>query len=157
MQRAPSVTIRNDTVQANLVEVGSLELQHLVDARAVDLIRSLADLAGLIIDTTKLCRDQPLAELVKEIECAKMGAGGNLDQLCESVSYLPLGQSSKECEVEECVHGRMVRSETVLIVAVVNGDLDANTGINQTDDCRRNSDEVSIPPVCSTGKSTIAG
>jgi hypothetical protein len=121
MQRAPSVTIRNDTVQANLVEVGSLELQHLVDARAVDLIRSL------------------------------------LDQLCESVSYLPLGQSSKECEVEECVHGRMVRSETVLIVAVVNGDLDANTGINQTDDCRRNSDEVSIPPVCSTGKSTIAG
>jgi hypothetical protein len=86
------VTIGNDTVQADLVKVGSLKLQHLVDARAVDLVRSLADIIGCIITTTELCLDQLLTELIEKVKCSEVGTAGDLDQLCETVSYLPLGQ-----------------------------------------------------------------
>jgi len=45
VKRAPGVPICNDTVQADLVEVRRLQLQHLVDARAVYFIRGLADVS----------------------------------------------------------------------------------------------------------------
>lgn len=51
MKRAPGVTVGNDTVQTNLVEVGCLELQHLKDTSAVYLIRSLSNLGVHIVTT----------------------------------------------------------------------------------------------------------
>ena len=92
MERTPGVAVGNDTVETDLVEVGRLELQHLVDARAIDLVRGLADVISCIVTTTELCVDQLLAELVEEIECSEVGAAGDLNQLCETVPYLPLGQ-----------------------------------------------------------------
>ncbi|CAI6341799.1 unnamed protein product [Periconia digitata] len=65
VERAPCVTIGDDTVQTNLVKVRSLQLQHLVDASTVDLICSLTDFLGSIIGTTKACLNQLLAVLVK--------------------------------------------------------------------------------------------
>lgn len=94
VQWAPCVTIGNDTVQADLVKVGSLKLQHLVDARAVDLVRSLADIIACIVTTTKLRLDQLLTELIEEVKCSEVSTAGDLDQLCETVPYLALGQCS---------------------------------------------------------------
>lgn len=156
MQRAPSMTVRDDTIQANLVEIRSLKLQHLVDARAIDLIRSLADLTRLVIDAAEFCGDQPFTELVEKVEGPKMCASGDLDQLCESVSYLTLWQGLQECEVEESVHGRVVRSETVLVVAIVDGDLNADACIDQTNDGRGNPDEVGISSVRCASKAAMA-
>jgi hypothetical protein len=62
------VAICNDTVQPNLVKVGRLELQHLVDARAIYLIRSLANIVRSIVRAAKARRDQLLAELVEQVE-----------------------------------------------------------------------------------------
>lgn len=53
------------------------------------------------------------------------------------------------------MHGSMVRSETVFVVAVVHGDLDAHGSIDQSDDSGRDSDEVCVPSVRSASKSTI--
>ena len=153
MQWAPCVAVGNDTVQANLMKVGCLKLQHLVDARAIDLIRSLANLIGCIITTTELCLDQLFTVLIKEIKCSEVGTTGDLDQLCETVPYLRLRQSSQECEVEEGVHGSMICSKTVLVVAVVHGDLDAHGSIDQSDDSSRDADEVCVPSVRSACKS----
>ena len=82
-----------------------------------------------------------------------MGAGRNLDQLCETVSYLALWQSLQEREVEECVHRGVVRSETVLVVAVVDSDLDTDAGIDQANDGSWDTDEVGVPSVGGASKS----
>jgi hypothetical protein len=49
----------------------------------------------------------------------------------------------------------VVRSETVLVVAIVNGDLDTDTGVDQANDGGRDTDEVGIPSVGSASKSRI--
>jgi len=51
------------------------------------------------------------------------------------------------------VHGGVVGSETVLVVAVVDGDLDRDGGVNQTDDGGRDTDEVGVAAVGGTGES----
>lgn len=47
----------------------------------------------------------------------------------------------------------MVSTQPVLIVAVVDGNLDTNTGIDKTDDGCGNADVVCAPAVCGTSKS----
>lgn len=47
----------------------------------------------------------------------------------------------------------MVGSETVLVVAVVDCYLDADTRIDQTDDCGRDTNVVRVSAVCGTCKS----
>jgi 16S rRNA C1402 (ribose-2'-O) methylase RsmI len=136
------------------MEVGCLKLQHLVDTGAVDLIRCLEDF--LVVTLTAESRsDQLLAVLVQQVECWLVSTGRNLDQLCETVSYLTLWQGLQEREVKECVHGGVVRSETVLVVAVVDSDLDADTSINQANDGSWDTDEVGVPSVRGASKSTI--
>ena len=51
------------------------------------------------------------------------------------------------------MHRGVVRSKTVLVVAVIDGNFDADTGIDQTNDRSRNTDEVGISSVGSTSKS----
>jgi hypothetical protein len=150
------VTICDDTVQTDLVEVRRLELQHLVDARAVYLIRGIANIVRGIIGAAKARRDQLLAELVEQIECPQMGTARDLDQLGETVTNLSLRKTTQELEVEEGVHRGMVCSKTVLVVAVVHGDLDADTGIDEANDSSWDTDEVGTPSVCRTSKSTFS-
>lgn len=76
-----------------------------------------------------------------------MSTSGDLDQLCESVSDLRLGERTKEAEVEESVHGGMVSTETVLVVSVVHSDLDGYRSINQTNDRGGNTDKVGVSAV----------
>lgn len=53
------------------------------------------------------------------------------------------------------MHRCMVCSKAVLVVAIVHGDLDADTSINETNNCRRNANEVGIPSISSARKSNV--
>lgn len=47
----------------------------------------------------------------------------------------------------------MVSPKSVLVVSVVDGDLDRDRSINQTDDSSRDSNEVGVPAIGRTSKS----
>lgn len=59
------VSVGNDSIQTNLMQVGGLQLQHLVDARTADLIRRLLHLLTCVICATKSGLDQLLTILVQ--------------------------------------------------------------------------------------------
>jgi hypothetical protein len=77
----------------------------------------------------------------------------DLDQLSKAVSDLCLWESLEEREVEEGVHGCVVSSQTVLVVAIVDGNLDADRGIDQTDDGSGDTNVVGSPAVGCASKS----
>ena len=82
------VTVSDDSVKSDLVQIRSLELQHLVDASTVDGICGLTHLLWCTIHPTKASLDQLLAILVKQIECRKVSTGGDFDQLRKTVADL---------------------------------------------------------------------
>ena len=84
-----------------------------------------------------------------------MSTAGNLDQLSEAIPDLGLRESPQKGEIEECVHGSVVGSESVFVVAIVDGDLDADTCVDQADDGSGNTDIVGVPSVGGTSKSVI--
>ena len=146
------MAVGNDTVKTNLVEVGGLELQHLVNTSTVDGVSGLADLLVISL-TTKAGSDQLLAVLVKKVECGLVGTCRDLDQLSKAVSDLCLGEGLQERKVQECVNGGVVCTQPVLVVAVVNSNLDTDTGIDEANDCSGNTDEVCASAVCGTSES----
>lgn len=146
------MAVSDDTVKTDLVKVGCLQLQHLVNARTVDGVSSLADLL-VVAFATEACCDQLLAILVKKIECGLVRTCRDLDQLGKAVSDLCLRKSLQEGEVQEGVHGSVISTQSILVVAVVYGDLDTHTGVDETNDGRRNSDVVTVSAVCSTSES----
>lgn len=114
-------------------------------------IGCLANLGRSIVRPSKLGVDQLLAVLVQEVEHLQVRARRNLDQLSKAVSNLCNGQCPQECEIQESVHGSMIGTQAVLVVAVVDGDLDTDACVNQTNDCSRHSNEVGVASVRSTG------
>ena len=146
------MAVGDNTVKTDLVKVRCLELQHLMDTSTVDGVGSLADLL-VVAFTTKAGSNQLLAVLVKKIECGPVATCRDLDQLGKAVSDLCLGQSLQEREVQEGVDGSVVSTQPILVVAVVNSDLDADTGIDKTNDCSWNTDEVGVPAVGGASKS----
>lgn len=84
-----------------------------------------------------------------------MSTGRDLDELCEAVADLSHRQSAEECEVKECMDWGMVSAKTVLVVAVVDSHFDADTSVNQTNDCSGHSDEVGVASVGSTSESGV--
>ena len=141
------VAVGDDSVESDLVQVGGLELEHLVDASPVDRICSFGDLLGCTVGAAETSLDQLLAVLVEQVEGGQMGTSGDLDQLCETVSDLGSRQSAEEGEIEECVHWCMVGAQAVLVVAVVDGDLDGNGGVDQTNNRGGHTDEVGVSAV----------
>lgn len=81
-----------------------------------------------------------------------MSARRDLDQLGKTVSDLCLGECAEESEVEESVNRSMIGSETVLVVAVVDGNLDRDRCINQTNYGGGNSNEISVAAVGCAGE-----
>lgn len=146
------VSVGNDSVKTNLVEVGGLKLQHLVDAGSVDGVGSILDFLRGIIAATETSGDELLAVLVEKIEGRQVSASRDLDQLCKSVTDLSIRQSAEETKVKEGVHRSVVSTETVLVVAVVDGDLDGDRSINQTDDSGGDTDVVGVSTVCGTSE-----
>lgn len=54
------------------------------------------------------------------------------------------------------MHWCVVGTESVFVVAVVDGNLDADTGINEANDSSGNTDVVGRPSVGRTSKSRIS-
>ena len=148
------MAVGNNTVQTNLVEVGCLKLQHFEDTGTVYLIRGLSDL-GIDVVTTEARGDQLLTVLVEELESWPVAACGDLDQLCKAVSDLCFWKCLQEREIEECVHWGVISSESVLVVAVVDGDLDTDAGVDQANDGGWDTDVVGGPSVGRAGKSKL--
>lgn len=150
------MAVGNDSVKTNFVEVGGLKLQHLVDTSAVDLVGSIANLLGSTITTTEASGDKLLTILVQQVEGVEVGTGGDLDQLCETVADLGIGESAEEGKVKEGVHGSVVGTKTVLVVVVVDANLDGDGSINQTNDSGGHTDEVGVSAVSRTSE-TVNG
>jgi hypothetical protein len=150
------VTVGNDSVKTNLVKVGGLELQHLVDTTTVDLVGSIANLLGSTLTTTETGLNELLTVLVEQVEGVEVGTGGDLDQLCETVTDLSIGKTAEEGEVKEGVHGSVVGTKTVLVVIVVDANLDRDGSVNETNDGGGNTDEVGVSAVRSAGE-TVNG
>lgn len=150
------VTVGNDSVKTNLVEVGGLELQHLVDTAAVDLVSSLANLLGGTLTATETGLNELLTVLVEQVKGGEVGTGGDLDQLCETVADLGIGKRAEEGEVEEGVHGSVVGTQTVLVVGVVDTNLDRDGSVDKTNNGGGNTDEVGVSAVRSTSE-TVNG
>jgi len=98
--------------------------------------------------------DELLAVLLEQLPDLDVGDGRNLDQLCETVADLAERKSGEEREVKEGHARGVVGSETVLELAVVDSDLDRYCCINETDDSRRDTNEVGRSTV---GRATVDG
>ena len=135
------MTVRNDTIQPNLMKIGGLELQHLVDSVVVDLIRSLLHLLGRIIRPAKTSVDELLTILVQQVKGIQMSTGRDFDQLRETITDLRFGQRAQEGKVQKRVDRSMIRSQTILVIAVVDCDFDGDRSIDQPNHSRGNSND----------------
>ena len=151
------MAICNDPIQSDLMQVRRLQLQHLVDPLPVDLIRRLDQLLRTPIRSAKALLNQLLAVLVQQVKGVEMGTSRDLDQLREAVADLGRGQRSQEREVEEGVDRCVVGAQTVLVVAIVDGDLNGDGCIDQADDRGGDTDEVCVAAVRSTCESVRRG
>lgn len=104
------MAVSNDSVKTNLMQIWSLDLQHLVDAHPVDLVGRLSYLFGGAVSATESGFDDFLAILVEQVESLKMSTSRDLDELCETVSNLSFGQRSQEGEVQEGLDWGMICS-----------------------------------------------
>lgn len=146
------MAVSDDTVKTDFVKVGCLKLQHFVDAVTVDLVTCISDFLRSAVLATETGSNDLLGVLLEKLESFKVSTCGDLDQLCESVSDLGFRQSLEEGEVEEGLHGSVVGTQTVLVLAVVDGDLDGDGGIDETDDGGRDTDEVGVAAVGGTSE-----
>lgn len=147
------MAVCNNSVKTDLVQVRCLELQHLVNASSVNLVCCLGDLLGRAIGTAEASRYKLLSELVEQVEGVEVSTGRDLNELCETVADLSLWKSTHETKVQESVHGCVVSTETVLVVAIVDGNLDRDRSIDQTNDGGWDADVVGVASVRSTSES----
>jgi len=147
------VAVCNDTVETDLVKVGGLELEHLVDTSPVNPVGSILNLLLSTVGVAESGVDELLGVLVEKIECGQVSTAGDLNQLCETVPDLRSGKCAEETEVKEGVDWGVVCTETVLVVGVVDADLDGDGSVDQANDGCGNADEVGVAAVGSACKS----
>lgn len=107
----PGVAKGNDSVEAELVEVGRLELEHGLNTSVADLGTGRSNLLAAVVAERGL--DELLAVLDKQIPDGLVADRGDLDELCEAVADLAGRQRPQEREVEEGVQRGVVRAESV--------------------------------------------
>lgn len=144
------VPVGDNSVEHELVQVGRLEPQHLVDARAANLVSSLPYILGGSLEAPKGGADEVLAVLVEQVKGVAVSARRNLDELREAIADLGNGEGAEESKVKEGVRRSVVSAEAVLVLAVVDGHLDGDGGINQTYNGGGNTDVVCVAPVGGT-------
>ena len=149
------MAVRDDSVQANLVQVWSLKPQHFIYTLSVDLIRSIAYFMRGAVGTPKSRLDELLAVFVQKVEGIKVGACRNFDKFCKAIPNLGSRQCTKESEVEKGVHGSMVCTKAILVIAIIDGNLDRHRGVYQTNDSGRHSDEIGVPAICGTSEPAV--
>ena len=146
------MAIGNHPVQTNFVEIGRLKFEHLMNALPVNLISGGTDFVSRAISSTKPGLDQLLAVFVEQVECVQVSTGGNFDQLSETVTDLGDGKSSQKGKIEEGMHGSMVCTQSVLVVAIIDRHFDGYRGVYQANHSGRNPNKVGVPSVCSTSE-----
>ena len=104
------MTVCNNSVQSNLMQVGCLQLQHLVNTFHIDFIGGVTDLLRCAICTAETSLNELLAILVQQIESGQVRATRDLDQLRKAITDLSCGKGAQEGEVEEGVDGCMICS-----------------------------------------------
>jgi hypothetical protein len=129
------------------MKVWRLQLEHLMNAVAANAIRSLLQLLGSIISSSKCSVDETLTMLDQQVVSLNVSARRNLDQLGKTIANLRNRQSSQKRKVKERVNWAMISTEAVLVVAVVDGDFDRYGCINQTDDGCGNTNVVGVATV----------
>lgn len=112
-----------------------------------DLLCSIKDFLLCSIGTTKSCLNESFTVLLEEFPDSNVRNRRDLDELSKSISNLSFWQCAEECEVKEGDDGSMIGSKTVLQLAVVDGNLDGDSSINETNDCGRDADEVGVSAV----------
>lgn len=97
------MAVGNDTIQHDLMQVGRLKLQHLIDARPTDHICRTSDLLRhAVLGPTKCAVDQVLAVAVQQAKGVSVGARRDLDELGKAIADLGDGQGAQEREIKEC-------------------------------------------------------
>lgn len=146
------VAVSDDTVKTDLVEIGSLKLQHLVDTVAAELVCGLLDISGSTVLAAETGLDELSAVLLQKLKGLQVCTCGDLDELRETISDLRLGECAEEGEIEEGLDGCVVGTETILVVAVVDADLDRDGGVNEANDGGGDTDEVGVSAVGSASE-----
>lgn len=91
--------ISDDSVQAKLMEIRGLQLEHFVDATPIDSICSVSHLLCSTIATSKPSGDELFAIFVEELKGRKVGTCRDLDELGKAISNLCFGKCSKKSEI----------------------------------------------------------
>lgn len=82
------MAIGDDSVKHNLMQIGSLQQQHLINPRTTNLVRNLFNLRIRLIRAPKRSPDQLLAVPVQQVIRLLVGARRDLDELGEAVADL---------------------------------------------------------------------
>lgn len=146
------MAVCDDSIESYLMEIGCLQLQHLMDAFSVDLVRCITNFCGRAISASKASADELLAVSVQKIKGRQVGTRRDLDQLCKPIPDLGGGQGAEEGKVEESVNGCVVGSQTILVVAIVDSHFYRHRCVNQTNDSGWDSDEVGVPAIRRTSE-----
>jgi hypothetical protein len=123
-----------------------------MNARPADLIRRDPNLLIGPLLPAKRRADQLLTILIQQIIRILVRTRRDLDQLREPVPDLRNGQAAQEGEIQERAAGRVIGAETVLVVAVVDGDFDGYGGVDQADDGGGDADVVCVAAVGCAGE-----
>lgn len=106
------------------MEIRTFELQHLLNAALVDHVGCCTHFRRRSIGSPERSANELLAMSIKEIERMQVCTRRYLDQLRKPIANLSFGQGPQEGEVEKGLHRRMICTQAVFIVAIVDSYLD---------------------------------
>jgi len=84
---------------------------------------------------------------IKQVQRLLVRAGRDLDEFRESVADLSSRECSQERKVQEGMHGGMVGSQAVLVLAIIDGHFDGHGRINESNDSSRDTDVVCVSAI----------
>lgn len=137
------------------MKIWGLQLQHLMDTLSVNFVGCRTNFFWGAIGPSKTRVDELLTILVQQLKRLQMRACGYLDQLSKSISDLGHRQGAQKSEIEEGMYRCMIRPQTILVIAIVDRNFNGNRGIYQTNDCRRDTDEIRVPTIRRACKPTL--
>ncbi len=152
----PRVAERDDAVEIDLVQVGCLQFEHGLDRLVRQAVGDVPQFRGAV-EVAEAGAEQIGSVLLEHLEDPEVAHHRDLDELGHAVADLVLGQGGQEAEVQQHLLRRVVGAETVLVLAVVDGDLDGHGGVDQADERGGDADVRRVAAVTGTGESGDVG
>lgn len=146
------MSVSNDPVKHDFMQVRRLKLQHFVDARSVDLVCRSLHLFARTVRTAETRVDQLLAVFVQQFESGEVSAGRNLDELGKSVPNLRDGQGTQERKIKERMRGGMICAQSILVSAIVDSYFDADGSVDKANYGGGNADVRGVTAIGGTGE-----